>query len=220
MSEPGGNRLDGWKQIASYLQVHERTVVRWEKQRGLPVHRVPGGERNAVVAFKEEIDAWLKGGGHRSARRLLWPVGIPVGMAAAVVVASLAVISYRRLARPGASVPAKPRPSVAVLVFKNLSGKPEEEWVSTALRDELATELAAGEKLRAVPGEDVARLRAELSLPDADGYSKDTLARVRRSLGADYVVSGSYFDLGKEAGGRVRFDLRLRTPVQDKPSQP
>jgi serine/threonine-protein kinase len=34
-------------------------VIRWEKDRGLPVHRVPGGRKNAVFAFTETLDNWL-----------------------------------------------------------------------------------------------------------------------------------------------------------------
>ncbi|MBZ5489853.1 MAG: hypothetical protein LAO76_02860 [Acidobacteriia bacterium] len=52
------DRLDSWKEIANYLKRTERTVSRWEK-RGLPVHRVPGGQKQAVFAFKHELDAWL-----------------------------------------------------------------------------------------------------------------------------------------------------------------
>lgn len=57
---PTNGRLDGWKAIADYLGWHTRTVMRWEAQKGLPIHRVPGGQRNAVYAYKNEIDDWLK----------------------------------------------------------------------------------------------------------------------------------------------------------------
>lgn len=55
---PPKNRLDSWKEIACYLGKHQRTVIRWEKN-GLPVHRVPGGSKQVVFAYKEEIDSWL-----------------------------------------------------------------------------------------------------------------------------------------------------------------
>jgi Tol biopolymer transport system component len=55
-------RLDGWKAISEYLGWHERTVMRWEQQRGLPIHRVPGGQRHAVFAFRKELDEWLNSG--------------------------------------------------------------------------------------------------------------------------------------------------------------
>ena len=56
------------------------------------------------------------------------------------------------------------RRSVAVLGFKNLSGKPDEAWISTALAEMLSTELAAGEQVRTIPGENIARMKFDLSL--------------------------------------------------------
>ena len=61
MEDPDlGNRLDSWKEIASYLRRGERTVKRWETDRGLPVHRVPGGGRGSVYAYTAELAEWLK----------------------------------------------------------------------------------------------------------------------------------------------------------------
>ena len=54
-------RLDSWKAIAAYLGRDVSTVIRWEKEKGLPVHRLPGGKRQAVFAWTGEIDAWLLG---------------------------------------------------------------------------------------------------------------------------------------------------------------
>ncbi len=56
-----GKRLDSWKEIASFFGRAERTVKRWETERGLPVHRVPGGGRSAVFAYTNELAGWLKG---------------------------------------------------------------------------------------------------------------------------------------------------------------
>jgi len=74
----------------------------------------------------------------------------------------------------------------------------------------LSTELAADEAFRIVPGEDIARLKAELPLTDADSLSKDTLVRIHNNLGADYVVLGSYTVLGGKSSNRIRLDLRLQ----------
>jgi hypothetical protein len=49
-------RLNGWKEIAGYLDRGVRTVQRWEKEFGLPVRRLGPGE--GVFALKHEIDAW------------------------------------------------------------------------------------------------------------------------------------------------------------------
>src|SRR5258708_7723529 len=54
------DHLDSWKQIAVYLHREVRTVQRWEKREGLPVHRQFHVKAGTVWAFKHEIDAWLK----------------------------------------------------------------------------------------------------------------------------------------------------------------
>jgi hypothetical protein len=54
-------RLDSWKEIAKHLGRDVRTAIRWERDRGLPVHRLPGGRRSAVFAYRAEIDGWLRG---------------------------------------------------------------------------------------------------------------------------------------------------------------
>jgi tetratricopeptide (TPR) repeat protein len=56
-----GRRLDSWKEIAAFFGRSERTVKRWESERGLPVHRVPGSGRGSVFAYAEELSEWLKG---------------------------------------------------------------------------------------------------------------------------------------------------------------
>jgi hypothetical protein len=61
MPEKDARRLDSWKEIADYLRREVRTVQRWEKEKGLPVNRVPGGTRHAVFAYAGEIDTWLGG---------------------------------------------------------------------------------------------------------------------------------------------------------------
>ncbi len=54
-----GRRLDSWKEIADYLKREVRTVQRWEEERGLPVHRLPGRGRAAIFAHTGELDEWM-----------------------------------------------------------------------------------------------------------------------------------------------------------------
>jgi tetratricopeptide (TPR) repeat protein len=103
-----------------------------------------------------------------------------------------------------------PRPSVAVLGFKNLSGDPGAAWLSTALAEMLSTELGAGGNLRVITGENVARAKVELGLGDVDSLARDTLGRVRTVLGTDAVVLGSYLALENPSGRQIRLDLRLQ----------
>ena len=56
---PYGDRLDSWKEIAVYLNRSVRTVHRWEKDEGLPVHRHHHRDLGSVFAYKTELDAWF-----------------------------------------------------------------------------------------------------------------------------------------------------------------
>lgn len=103
-----------------------------------------------------------------------------------------------------------PRRSIAVLGFKNVSSRPDVAWLSTGLSEMLTTELGAGEKVRTISEENVVRAKMDFPLSDVDSLAKDTLARVGTNLGTDYVVLGSYIDLGKDSGGQFRLDLRLQ----------
>lgn len=51
-------RLDSWKEIAVYLGRDVRTVQRWERREGLPIHRHQHDKQGSVYAFRPEIDAW------------------------------------------------------------------------------------------------------------------------------------------------------------------
>ena len=64
IADPAGMKmqrriLHSWKEIASYVGRGIRTIQRYEVQFGLPVHRLVGSSRSAVMAFSDEIDAWL-----------------------------------------------------------------------------------------------------------------------------------------------------------------
>ena len=138
---------------------------------------------------------------------------VAAALIALMLMAGVSTWEARRISRQASSRNAatfRARPSVAILGFKDLSTRPETAWLSTALSEMLTTELAAGEQLRTVPGETVARTKIDLHLPDTDSLASDTLARVRQNLGSDFVVLGSYLDLGKDGGGQLRLDLRLQ----------
>jgi hypothetical protein len=53
-------RLESWKQIANYLKRTVRTVHRWEKEEGLPVHRHLHKKQGTVYAYTREIDEWWR----------------------------------------------------------------------------------------------------------------------------------------------------------------
>ena len=154
----------------------------------------------------------------RRRRGLLAATGLLLALAAG------AFLWAKRPAQPAAAVPAgaplpaaapiTTRRSVAVLGFKDLSGRAEQAWLSTALSEMFTAELAAGAKLRTVPSENVSRMKADLGLPDAESFGPDTLARIRSHAGADVVLVGSYLAIGEGTAKRLRIDLRLQDAAQ------
>ena len=110
------DRLDTWKAIAAHVGRDVRTVLRWHKDRGLPVHRVPGGKGRSVFAYVDELDAWMRSESAASATSAAATVAAPparerrrfaifTGIAALVVVllAAAGVIVARGMA-PGEPV--------------------------------------------------------------------------------------------------------------------
>jgi serine/threonine protein kinase/Tfp pilus assembly protein PilF len=143
-------------------------------------------------------------------RMVLATVALLLVIAASILIVPR--IHHRVSIEPNAPAiqPIAVRPSVAVLPFHNLSGRSDTEWVSTALPEMLTAELAAGEKLRTFPGENIARASSDLGLTGKQTLARDTLAHLRKYLGSDYVVLGSYFDQGNASVGQIRIDLWLQ----------
>jgi DNA-binding winged helix-turn-helix (wHTH) protein/tetratricopeptide (TPR) repeat protein len=100
--------------------------------------------------------------------------------------------------------------SVAVLAFENASGRPAENWLSTALAEMLRTELGAGGELRVVPGEDVAQFRAGAPWSETDSLNRQTSSRIGTALGSDLLVLGTFATVGDPQNASIRVDFRLQ----------
>jgi Tol biopolymer transport system component len=117
LSASEGERLESWKEIAAYLKRDVRTVQRWERRGGLPVHR---REENlgGVYAYRGELDVWRRNGHsrleedqakkangtreNRLPRRLERSAFIgPVLLAALVLLGALGFYSYRQYRQTG-----------------------------------------------------------------------------------------------------------------------
>jgi TolB-like protein len=118
------DRLDSWKEIAAYVRRGVRTVRRWEREEGLPVHRHVHRALGSVYGFKSEIDAWRDSGRRRpAAPRASGPRG----------------------GRDPSLGSAK---SIAVLPFTNLSTDRENEYFADGLTDEITADLSRVRALR------------------------------------------------------------------------
>lgn len=98
-------RLGSWKEIATFFESDESTVRRWEKERGLPVHRVPGDARTKVFAYTDELTQWLErpragyessGNGTRRKEptRIDWLRDRKIALAAAAVAGALVLAIF------------------------------------------------------------------------------------------------------------------------------
>jgi len=175
--------------------------------------------RDARARFQngDEVAGALSGNSQKlhplkSARRMALEI-----VAVAIVTISIIVLlpRFRKkafvLPNPETVVqPVAMRRSVAVLPFRNLSGGADKQWVATALPEMLTSELAAGGRLRTIPGENVTRASADLKLAGMQTLARDTLAVLHKYLGSDYVVIGSYLELGSRQQAQIRIDLWLQ----------
>ncbi len=147
--------------------------------------------------------------------RLTGPLALVAALALLLIGAGLYALRWfprRATAEPAKVVAISPhvRRSLAVLGFRNLRGRPQDNWLSAAFSEMLNTELAAGGELRLVSGEDVARAKSELPITDEDTLALSTLKRLHVDPGADVVVLGSYTPLPGSEPNRIRLDIRVQ----------
>jgi DNA-binding winged helix-turn-helix (wHTH) protein/tetratricopeptide (TPR) repeat protein len=148
----------------------------------------------------------------------LWPYAWFILVITFSLVTLATYVSYRASSRRAARFEpsaqqngaAFQRRSVAILDIRNLSGNRNEDWLSTAISEMLTTELGAGQQLRMISGEEIARFKLDFPQGAAGTFSRETLTRVRGALGADLSVSGAYTVLGRTNSRIVRIDLRVQ----------
>ena len=144
-------------------------------------------------------------------RALLY--GVTLGV---ILLAAFAWYSLRHRSRPTAASDSNPahalpsRKSVAVLGFYNATGRAQDDWLATAFAEMLSTELASGEKLRLVSGEEVAGLRISSPWSQTSTLGRETTARIGNALNSDLLVLGSYTAIGQGNQAQLRLDVRLQ----------
>jgi TolB-like protein/Tfp pilus assembly protein PilF/predicted DNA-binding transcriptional regulator AlpA len=215
--EPRADRLDSWKEIASYLGRSVSTVQRWEHEEGLPVHRHVHGKLGSVYASKAEIDAWWETRrlaldaptetaapgpvhdaqattsrgprGPTEARRLP-PIAVLILITTTAIAAAL-VAWLRPAPHPSPAAIT----SIAVLPLRDLGAAPGDEWFAEGVADALRVALSRRGTLR-VTASTSSNLYAD---------STERPREICRSLGVDAVVEGTV----QRAGDRVRVNVAL-----------
>jgi tetratricopeptide (TPR) repeat protein/TolB-like protein len=132
--------------------------------------------------------------------------------AAILGIFAVAAIVWWRSGR-GTNAPgsAASRPTISVLGFRNLSNRPELDWIATALSEMVQSELAPGSTYRLMPVESAERLRRDLALERPGSLSPESLGRLRRAAAVDEVVGGSYVSSGGSANDpQIRIDVLVQ----------
>jgi len=220
---PPEDRLDSWKEIASYLSRDVTTVQRWEKREGMPVHRHQHDRMGSVYAFSSELDAWVQSrrlsleeeekeeqkqrsaetpvdaegdrGPRGTQRSRPWLV---LGGVVALTLLSVTYVMTR--SRRNATQPKIT--SLAVLPLKNLSGDPAQEYLADGLTEALIGRLSNIHDLRVISRTSAMQFKnTHLSVPE-----------IARTLRVDALVEGSVI----REGSRIRVTAQLIRGATDE----
>lgn len=199
MSALSQRRLDSWKEIAAHLQRGVRTVIRWEQEEGLPVHRHPHQKRGSVYAYAEEIDAWLASRGEaevaaapeRGRQRRNWVLLARLTLAGGVV----ALLSGWLWWSNTRGRPENPAPFLAVMPFASEGSSAELAPLCDGLAEAIHHRLArhANRRLRLLAHSSVRRLGEVAANP----------LEAARQLQVDTILTGTLARRGDRLEIRV-----------------
>ena len=207
---PIDERLDSWKEIAAFLHRDVRTVQRWEKHAGLPVHRHPEARLRTAYAYRSEVEAWW-----RTQRQAVEPTSEaqtaleasrpaeprpsrarPVDPRTRAFIGTVGVLALVgvtafiwRGAQPAANPPRIDHPVPVVLA--RFEGQPGDPNLVTALEQAVARHLTQRLELEPAAPAQTARLlrlmRREPGTPLTEALGRELVARDGRIR---YVISG------------------------------
>lgn len=146
--------LDSWKAISDYLDRDIRTCARWEKELGLPIHRIDQeSSRSKVFAYKSEIDEWLKDkANHKEIRKKAffkrkWVIaGSGLGFALLLIISTVLYFSYRKY-----SSTLSENLSIAVLPFESSNFTEYEQYIPEGISNEITSSLSRLNNLKVIP---------------------------------------------------------------------
>jgi hypothetical protein len=173
--KPPEDRLESWKRISNYLNRDIRTLRRWEKSEGLPVHRQMHQSLASVYAYKSELDAWVAS---RSAKkpasqrnsytrhRFTRTIAIAV---LAVAIAVLAIFIYQQKPVP-AKLAFEARDWILITRIDNRTGN---DLFDGTLEYSLQSELSNSPYVNVVSRERIADTLARMKLPRTSPIDTD-----------------------------------------------
>jgi tetratricopeptide (TPR) repeat protein len=201
--------LDSWKAIAAHLRRDVRTCRRWEKELGLPVHRLDDSPKARVFAYADEIDRWMqektreREAGEIPAGKGLLKQVLPAS-AVAVLLALAGFIIWRYVILPSSSA-SSGRPTIAVLDFENISkDRSLDDWMD-GLPELLITELSQSRFISVLTRDQTDAILKRLKIAQASGFTPGDLAKIAADGGLTQLVTGSFL----QAGPKIVITLTL-----------
>lgn len=216
---PNSERLDSWKEIATYLKRDLRTVQRWEENEGLPVRRHLHGKQGSVYAFRRELDAWFASRelrtrtaspGAQQNNEITAPDPVPVAKSRvtgqrsvaiytaagilAVLLGSGGFIAWQKF-HPKRYVMTGHSETLAVLPFEDLSAGHSEGYVADGLTDDLITDLGRAGQFPIISRTSVMKFKD----------SREPLVQIAQALHASLIIEGTIL----RSGDRVRITAQL-----------
>src|SRR5215469_14097245 len=185
-------------------EVNRRLSAGFEAIVSKALEKNPADRYQTARELSHDLERLIAGARPESAKPRRRPLPLLWAGIFLVAVALLVAGFLKRKATMRARV--NGRRTVAILGFRNLNHDPADAWISYAVLCLIKKELAATGQLRTISEENVARMKADLSLPDSESLAPETLAKVESTLGTDLVVLGSYLNVG----GQIRVDLRVQ----------
>ncbi len=196
--------LQSWKEIASYLGRAERTCRRWEKEFGLPVHRMDGSPRASVFAYKEELDRWLDRLLHEKKISsgksfFLPPQKIIIFLSLSILFVSiLTVLAWKIISPKEDESSSSGKPSLAILYFRNNTGEESLDYLRSGLCDLLTSDLSQSSYLNVLSEDRLFYILQNLRLLDVEYYDTKDLASFAEYAHVDNVVLGNIVKEGKK----------------------
>lgn len=221
------DRLDSWKDVATYLKRDVSTVQRWERREELPIHRQQHDKLGSVYAFRHELDAWRAARSRRLEEKQRDPGSAPDGAAtpgseprvdsdrvpgptvfhserwrsgrlAATALVAVVVVALAGWLFSRQSGPSAARPDIRSIVVL-----PFENLSGDATQDYFAAGLT--EELTARLAQlKTLRVVSRTSAMSFQGR-KIPLSTIAQELDVDAVVEGTV----RREGGRVRISIQL-----------
>ena len=198
LSEGGGICISG----TAYDQVKNKIPVGYEYQGEVSVKNIPEPIRVYRIlpdvtgtSVRKPSQAW--------ASRLRGPL---LATVTGVIVALFAFFLWREYSKPPVvpqeavakashALPLPPETSVAVLPFENMSGDPDQEYLSNGLTDDIITSISKLPRLFVIARSSTLKYKEK----PAD------VRQISRDLGVQYVVEGSV----QRSGKRLRVNVQL-----------